>query len=214
MQQNKKLLNRLGLLLIFATLIFGIFLMARSLANPQEENNLEKVTDEGFLPSENGKAVLVEFSDFQCPACGIYYPLVKKLKTDLGDKLTVVYKHFPLSQIHKNADLAARTAEAAKIQGKFWEMHDMIFEKQNEWSGSNQALSLFSSYAVSLGLDKDKFLQDIDSNEVRNKISDDYQQGVRLGVKGTPTFFLNGKKITNPGNYDDFKSTIEQSIEQ
>ena len=211
MNPNKKLLSRLAFLAIVGVTILGVFLMAQSLSKSQE-NKSGIVAEDGFIPSEPGKAILVEFSDFQCPACGLYYPLVKQLKADLEDKLVVVYKNFPLKQIHKNAELAARASEAALVQGKFWEMHNVLFEKQNEWSNSDQVLSLFTTYAVSIGLDKEKFLIDIDLSAIYDKINTDYQQGVRLGVAGTPTFFLNGKKITNPQDYDQFKSIIEQAI--
>ena len=210
---NKKILSRLFFLSMFAITILGVFWMGQNLSKSQEDKS-GIVVEDGFISAEAGKVVLVEFSDFQCPACGLYYPLVKQLKADLGDKLIVVYKHFPLKSLHKNAEFAARASEAALVQGKFWEMHNILFEKQSEWSGSDQALSLFTDYANSLGLDKEKFLADIDLNATYDKIITDYQQGVRLGVTGTPTFFLNGKKLTNPGNYDSFKLLIEQSIKQ
>ena len=187
--------------------------MGNSLSKSQGSTIISTIAKD-FLPTEEGKAVLVEFSDFQCPACAIYYPLVKQLKAEFGDKLGVVYRHFPLRNIHKNADLAARASEAALNQDKFWEMHDMIFENQKEWSTSNNALSLFTNYAVSLGLDREKFLADIDSNFVYDKVNSNYQEGLSLKVGGTPTFFLNGKKIINPRSYNEFKLLIQNTLEQ
>jgi len=189
----------------FGLLIFVIYWTSQSLSKLQDS------TSGGLIPKES-VATLVEYSDFQCPACGLYYPFVKQLKEEMGDKLAVVYKHFPLRTIHKNADLAARASEAARLQGRFWEMHNMIFEKQKEWSDSDQVLSLMTAYAVSLRIDQDRFLADINSNTARDRIDNDYQEGMRLGVRGTPTFFLNGKKIINPRSYDEFKSIVEQSI--
>lgn len=211
-QQNRQLLSRLIFLTLFGLTVFGIFWMGQSLSDSGQSAPVVKATD-GFVPLEKGRAVLVEYSDFQCPACGMYYPLVKQLKEELGDKLQVVYKHFPLQQVHKNANLAARASEAALNQNKFWEMHDILFERQKEWSDSSQALSLFTAYALELGLNKEIFLDDIDKNSVYDKVNADYQEGVRLGVGGTPTFFLNGEKINNPRNYNEFRKLIEQSFQ-
>jgi protein-disulfide isomerase len=161
---------------------------------------------------ENAKVVLVEYSDFQCPACGSYYPLVKALHNEYDDSLVVIYRHFPLRQIHANAEPAARAAEAAGKQGKFWEMHDMIFEHQRDWSDSRDAFGIFSSYAFSLGLDTARFTNDFNSLEGQEKIQRDYEGGFRAGVAGTPTFFLNGTKIQNPRSYDEFKDIISELL--
>jgi protein-disulfide isomerase len=212
-QQNRQLLSRFIFLSVFALTVFSIFWLGHNLSNSDQSASIINVVD-SFIPSEKGVALLVEYSDFQCPACGMYYPLVKQLKGEFGDKLQVVYKHFPLQKIHKNANLAARASEAGLNQNKFWEMHNILFEKQKEWSDSSQALSLFMAYALELGLDNEKFADDIDRSATYDKINAEYQEGVRLGVAGTPTFFLNGKKITNPRSYDEFKKLIEQTIQQ
>ncbi|MBI2064731.1 MAG: thioredoxin domain-containing protein [Candidatus Yanofskybacteria bacterium] len=209
--KNKQLLSRILFLGLFALIIVGIFWMGRSLPTAQDGVSVE-ATAADFLPTGNGKAVLVEFSDFQCPACRAYYPLVAELRKEFSANLTVVYKNFPLKNIHKNAELASRAGEAAKLQGKFNEIEEILFAKQDEWANSGQALSLFRSYAEDLGLDMERFALDIDSSSVKDKVNADYQEGISLGVSGTPTFFLNGKKITNPRSYDEFKSIIEQSI--
>jgi protein-disulfide isomerase len=212
-QKNRQLLSRLIFLSIFSLAVFGIFLIGQYSSTTEQSASMTNTLD-GFIPTEKGQAILVEYSDFQCPACGMYYPLVKQLKAEFGDKLKVVYKHFPLQQIHKNANLAARASEAALNQNKFWEMHNILFEKQKEWSESGQALSLFTAYAMELGLEKERFLDDIDRSSLYDKVNSDYQEGIRLKVSGTPTFFLNGEKITNPRGYDEFKKLIEQTIRQ
>lgn len=158
------------------------------------------------------KAVLVEYSDFQCPACASYEPLVKTMLATFPNDLTFVYRHFPLITIHRNADYAAGAAEAAGIQGKFWEMHDLLFEKQSEWDNKENALSIFAEYAVSLGLDKEKFESDTISIQTRQKINDAYRSGTQSGVKGTPTFFLNGKMIQSPRSEEEFKQIIQNAI--
>jgi protein-disulfide isomerase len=211
--QSKQLLSRIIFLSIFGLAVLIIFWMGQKLSNSDQSASIGKIVED-FVPTEKGKVVLVEYSDFQCPACGMYYPLIKQLKAEFGDRLQVAYKHFPLQKIHKNANLAARVSEAALNQNKFWEMHNVLFEKQKEWSDSGQALSLFTAYALELGLEKEKFLDDIDKNSTYDKVNADYQEGVSFGVAGTPTFFLNGKKIINPRGYDEFKKLIEQSIQQ
>lgn len=164
--------------------------------------------------AENPKAELVEYSDFQCPACASYEPLVQELRREFKDELRFAYRHFPLTQIHQNAVLTAKAAEAAGRQGKFWEMHDLIFEKQAEWSTSAAMRTLATAYAKELGLDIARFEADIDLKEIEEKIEDDYAGGLRLKVNATPTFFLNGVKMKNPGSYADFKKQVEEAIER
>ena len=205
------ILPRIIFLGLFSLAALGIFWMSQSLSNLEQPSLIAK---DGFIPAVAGEVVLVEYSDFQCPACGAYYPFVKQLKSEFSDKLTVVYKHFPLKSIHKNADLAARAAEASLIQDKFWEVHNKLFETQKDWSSSSEALSFFTDYAVALGLDKEAFLRNIESSAVKDKVITDYREGISVGVRGTPTFFLNGKKINNPTSYDGFKSIIEEAIKQ
>ncbi|MDP2696359.1 MAG: thioredoxin domain-containing protein [bacterium] len=155
---------------------------------------------------------LIEYSDFQCPACGTYYSLVQQLNEEFGDRIQFVYRHFPLRQIHANAELAARAAEAAGRQGKFWEMHDLIFENQRSWSDQSSAEDVFVSYAETLELNIKQFRSDIDDGEIKGKVSDDYSSGIRSGVDSTPTFFLNGVKIQNPRAYEEFRNVIEQAL--
>lgn len=159
-------------------------------------------------PLTDSGVTLIEYSDFQCPACGAYYPLVKQIIKDFPN-LTVVYRHFPLAQ-HGNARIAAQAAEAAGKQGKFWEMHDLLFDNQRFWSEEKNAESIFKTYAQKLALDMDKFKADFDSGEVKNKIEADVQSGTAQ-INGTPTFFLNNQKIENPQSYEQFKKIIQQA---
>ncbi len=161
-------------------------------------------------PLKDAKVVLTEYGDFQCPACGIYYPLVKKIGADFKN-ITIVFRNFPLSQ-HKNAWAAAQAAGAAGLQGKFWEMHDLLYENQETWAelSAGDAQNTFTTYAQKLGLNMDKFKTDFDSAEVKTKIQADYQSGVSE-IDGTPTFFLNNQKIQNPQGYDEFRNIIQQA---
>ena len=159
------------------------------------------------------KVILIEYSDFQCPACAVYAPIVKQIAEDFQDKAVFAYRHFPLSQ-HKNAKLAALVSEAAGQQEKFWEMHDKIFENQKEWAenSSQKAEEIFIKLAEELKLDIDKFKNDLKSKELKEKIDNDLNSGIKVNVNSTPTFFLNAEKI-QPGSYEEFKQVILSQID-
>lgn len=159
-------------------------------------------------PLQDTKVTLIEYSDFQCPACAAYYPMVTRLSQEFKN-LSIIYRHFPLPQ-HANAKPAAQAAEAAGKQGKFWEMHNMLFDNQKNWAESNTGAQIFEGYAQLLGLDMEKFKADYNSGEAKTKIEADYQSGANE-IDGTPTFFLNNQKIQNPLNYDEFRSIIQQA---
>ncbi len=159
----------------------------------------------------DSKVVIMGYSDFQCPACRAYEPLVNQLYKEYGDRVLFVYRHFPLINIHPNADAAARAAEAAGRQGKFWEMHDMLFENQSSWSKLVNAESVFAGYAQKLGLALEDYESVMASDEVRQMVADDYARGLKAGVNSTPTFFLNGTKI-RPSSYDEFRLLLEAAL--
>ena len=197
--------------------IFGIVKLASKSQTTGSDNlaiSISAINDsENIKGDKEALATLIEYSDFQCPACGSYYPIVKKVTEDLGAKVRFAYRHFPLPQ-HKNAKLAATVAEAAGKQDKFWEMHDLIFQNQSDWSEEKNVAVLFAKYAQDIGLDLARFQTDIASDEIKTKIENDYKSGVKAGVNSTPSFFLNGKKMDNPRNYDEFKNSIEQALGQ
>lgn len=157
--------------------------------------------------------VIMEYSDFECPACRAYYPMLRELMTEFGDRVAFVYRHFPLTSIHQNAEFASRAAESAGAQGKFWEMHDLLFEKQNEWARVNNIMPLFESYATLLGLDIEKFVLDFNSDEVKGFVRAQRVHSVRAGLQGTPTFFINGEKINNPSSIEEFRAVILNALE-
>ena len=156
---------------------------------------------------------LVEYSDFQCPACGLYYPVLKQLRKEYATSTRFVYRNFPLPQ-HQNAKLAAYVAGAAGLQGKFFPMHDMIFEHQADWSDLDnaKASAVFALYAKTLGLDLAKFTKDLQSGDVQQKVDQDRQSGEDFGVNSTPTFYLNGKKLANPAGYPAFKTLLDAEL--
>lgn len=191
----------------------GVYLAARagSIRPVAEAGTLaDSVTASDWVRGTlDAPSLLVEYSDLQCPACGNYYPLLKRLESEVGDQVAVVYRHFPLTGLHKNALAAARAAEAAGKQGKFWEMHDLLFERQQEWSGDQDpAAGRFLSYAAELGLNRDEFKKYQIASDVKKAVADDIDGGNRSRVNSTPTFFLNGKKISSPRTYDELKSLV------
>ncbi len=164
------------------------------------------------IGSASAPVTLIEYSDFQCPACGMYYPLVERLLNEASTSVRLVYRHFPLPQ-HFNAPLAAYASESADRQGKFWEMYRLLFTNQKDWSDLSNidAHVVFEKYAKSLNLDVSKFKADIDSDDVKARVMRDAQEGTTLGINSTPTFFVNGKSIVNPQDYESFKKLIEAS---
>jgi protein-disulfide isomerase len=144
----------------------------------------------------NAPVTLEEFGDFECPPCGQLHPELQKIETDYGDKLRFVFRQFPLTQIHKHAYDAARAAEAAGLQGKFWEMHDTLYEKQLEWSLAPDPRAKFAEYAKTLGLDVDRFSSDMVGEIASARVALDMRRGKSLGVRGTPTLFVTGRQLT------------------
>ena len=134
---------------------------------------------------------LVEYGDYQCPHCGRAYPIVKALQKEFGDRLKFVFRNFPLRNIHPDAEMAAVAAEAADLQGMYWQMHDIIFENQDALSQE-----VFPEFAAALDLDVQQFQNDLKKEELKIKVENDFESGVRSGVNATPTFFINGEKYT------------------
>lgn len=197
-----------GLVLVIVLLFaYYFYAMSRRGDVGTVENIVIKETDH-IRGAQDAKLTLVEFGDYQCPACGVYEPLVRQVMKDNKTVLKVVFKHFPLTQIHQNALLAAKATEAAGLQGKFWEMHEMLYDKQEEWSKGLNAHDIIVGYAVTLGLNKNKFMTDLNNKALEDKIFAELKEGLNLGVQGTPTFFLNGKKIENPRSLEDFNKLI------
>jgi protein-disulfide isomerase len=210
----RHLLVWLVVLVFIGSGIFGMIELAS-----QQQQNLESAvkvdaisTEDWVKGNRDAKIVLIEYSDFQCPACGFYFSILKKLSEEFGENIAIVYRHFPLFSIHPNAKAAAYAAEAAGKQGKFWEMHDLIFTNQDEWINKKNVDEIFIKYAQSLNLNIDQFKKDFSSKEIKQKIENSYKNALKLGLDSTPTFFLNGKKIPNPRNYEDFKNLIIENI--
>lgn len=157
--------------------------------------------------------VLTEYSDYQCPACAYYNPIVEELKKEFGDQLKVEYRFFPLNG-HQYGALSARVAQAAKNQDKFMEMHNKLFENQQRWSSHGNPQDIFVNYAREIGLDVEQFKKDMNAADTQRTVMEDKEQGQAAGVNATPTFFINGDKIEqNPRNIEEFKQLVKVYIE-
>lgn len=161
----------------------------------------------------NAPVTLIEYSDFQCPACENVYFTVTKLLKEASSSIRFVYRHFPLYPLpHKNALNASIASEAAGAQGKFWEMYDELFTNHTDWTELDDPTPIFVGYAKKIGLDTAKFTADLKNDALKNKILADLQGGQDIGINATPSFFVNGKFITNPQKYAEFKAIIDEAV--
>jgi len=150
---------------------------------------------------------LLEYGDYQCPFCGQAYPIIKNIQKKLGDNLKFVFRNFPLTEIHPHALNAAVASEAAALQNKFWEMHDHLFEHQDQLNDSS-----LISYAKQLKLDVEQFESDFEKPELIQKVDTDFESGVRSGVNGTPSFFINGEKYEGDWEEEPFLEYLESLL--
>jgi protein-disulfide isomerase len=156
---------------------------------------------------ETAPVTLVEYGDYECPYCGKAYPIVKEIQRRLGDRLRFVFRNFPLTQSHPHAEHAAEAAEAAAGQEKFWEMHDYLFEHQRALDDTHLV-----QYAVALNLDKEIFMREMTEHVHANRVHEDFLSGVRSGVNGTPTFFINGVRHDDSYELETLLAAIEAAM--
>ena len=160
-----------------------------------------------------GSVLLEEFGDYQCPPCGSLHPLIKTLKSEYGDRLKLAFYQFPLIAVHKNALTAAHAAIAAKQQGKFWEMHNMLYENQAAWSELPDLRPVVTNFAIQLGLDVNRFVKDLDSPDIAAMVEADMQRGANFRVTSTPTLFINGQPVPNEKiSLDYFRTEINERL--
>lgn len=156
---------------------------------------------------------LVEFGDYQCPSCGFYYPMVEELLKRYPDKVKLEFHHYPLIQVHQHALAAAMAVEAAGDQGKYWEMHDKIYQHQKEWSAAADPETQFLAYANEIGLNANQFIQSVKSPDVERRILEDIKRGSEARVEGTPSFYINGRALNPlPAGVDEFAAVIDSSV--
>lgn len=164
--------------------------------------------------AEEPTITITEYSDYQCPACAYFHPIVKKLKDNFGDQIQVNLKFFPLNN-HQYAALAARAAQSAKNQGKFHEMHNLLYENQKHWSSSVNPTPIFEGYAEKLDLDMEEFQNDLNAAETQKAVMQEKAEGREAGVSSTPSFFIDGQQLENlPRTYSQFEEIIQQHLDQ
>jgi protein-disulfide isomerase len=166
--------------------------------------------DDITLGPADAQVSVIEYSDFQCPFCAEYAKMLATLREKYGDRVQFVYRFFPLAN-HEYATIAAKAAYAAHLQGKFWEMHDLLYGRQDEWSESSDPRPFFDSYAESLGLDIDQFHADADAQTTLDVINAQAQEGKRAGVKHTPWFVIDGSVVL-PRSVEEFEDLIEAGL--
>ncbi len=217
--QKKSFLPFIIIGVVLAILVVGATLMFRSSDNTGDVSATKPLTTApnpglpGAQPMHvKGEAsaalTIEEFGDYQCPPCGNLHPVLQKIEDDYGSRVRVIFRNFPLT-MHRNAFTAARAAEAAMAQDKYWPMHDIIYENQKEWSESPEPHPIFQDYARRLDLDVERFKTDMEKSETAARIVADQRRGISLGVQGTPTLLLNGRELTAEKTLDPVKLRAE-----
>ncbi len=238
--KNLKNKNFLTLLIIIMTFALGMLTMrvitleekvkqASTMENLQAQETAEAAPppqfveiDEGQLPiqgDKNASVTIVEFSDFECPFCKAFfddaYPEIKEKYIDTG-KVKFSYRHFPLSSIHPNAQIAAEASECANEQDKFWEYHDILFNNQSSWASLTGDLlnSTLADYAGQAGMDTTKFSSCLASGKYADQVAEDLSAGSAAGVDGTPAFFINGQRMVGAQPFSEFERVIEEELQK
>lgn len=203
--------------------VVGIFLAGRQPQTPLPSNPSSsdakktdlKLTDKDWSTGKStAQVTLVEYGDYQCPACGAYHEVIKNVMSKMPDSVRLVFRHFPLVSIHDKAWTAAKYAEAAGKQGKFWDMHDALYESQGEWE--RKSVAEFEQYietlATKAGVDVKKLKADVQLPEIEAKVKSDYDSANALNLNGTPTFFVNDVLIALPGSEERFEQILKDTL--
>lgn len=214
--------------IVFIVIVVGLMtalVISSRIANPPidvsnvKENTILAATEasgtiaDHVYGNKEAKVILVEYGDFQCPACGTAHPNLKRLTEQYKGQIAFVFRNFPLTTLHPNARVGSAAAEAAGLQDKYWEMNNYLYENQSDWTplkGNSVVAAKFESYAKILGLDVSKFTTDVSSSLINQKISFDQAVGKKLGINSTPTFYLNGVKLESSVVSDLQQGTGEQ----
>lgn len=215
--------SRMPLIIILAVLIIaaggGYWMYQNGLSGNQRQPQTSSTdatsatspSNDSAMPEQRSAIVIEEFGDYQCPPCGNLHPLITGIKKDYGNRIRFVFHHFPLTNIHANANPAAQAAVAAGYQNKFWEMHNLLYDNQKAWSDVPDLTPVVTSFARTIGLDVDRFLSDMKSPRTASTIASDVEQAMRRGVDSTPTLFINGEKIP----YENYGSeSLRQEIDR
>lgn len=210
----KKIGVWLGIISVTILAVWGLVVLVSSSpsnSNPQSVEIPKVNKNDITIGNPKAKVTLVEYADFECPACAAFYPIVKQVLTTYDDKILYVYRNFPLPQ-HQFAKPAAYAAYAAYKQGKFLEMKDELYVNQDDWSKASDPTKLFKEYAQKIGLNMDRFNSDFNSGETKKFIDSQENQAITIGINSTPTFFINEKQVQNLSGFDEFKKLIDNAL--
>ncbi len=202
--------NRFLLVLAACVILFVgvIFFTKKENGSNGSSSNSSGQTSNHVIGGGSTGVVLVEYGDFECPACYQFYPVIEQVKAKYKDEITFQFKHFPLVDIHQNALVAARASEAAAMQDKFWEMYSALYTNQQSWTQTTDPTPQFESFAKQLGMDVEKFKTDLKSQATNDIVQADVAEAKEKGLNSTPTFFLDGEKLT------DARDTVEYFSEK
>ena len=211
LRMDKRFWAIIGVIIV---LFAGILMINNKSKDKDTSSNSSVKATEHIRGKADSKVKLVEYGDFQCPYCGQFYPIVEQVVAKYQDKISYQFRNLPLNQIHQNAYAAARAAEAADEQGKFWDMYNLLYQNQKDWSELTSANATFNGYAQQLGLNVTQFKKDFASSKVNDRINADKEAFNKTGEQmSTPTFFLNGKKI-EATSADAFGKLIDAELKK
>jgi protein-disulfide isomerase len=199
-----------GVIVIVVLIFAGIFAFSGHKTADSPGKSPSSMPTQHMEGKGSSGVTVVEYGDYQCPFCGNAYAPIKQAVTDLNDQIYFQFRNYPLTNLHPNAFSAARAAEAASMQNKFWEMHDALYETQDQWSKMSDASPYFDQLAQQIGLDTTKFKADYMSSKVNDLINADVAAGTKLNIQGTPAFFINGKQTDLP--YSKGADAVEKVI--
>lgn len=207
----------IGIIVILLATFWGLIALVNSTsssANPIAQAKHPASVSKNDITlgiASKAKVTLIEYADFQCPACKAYAESVKKLNKDFKDDLFIAYRFIPLD-IHKNALTSAQAAYAAYKQNKFWEMDELLYQNQDSWADLDNPQKAFTEYAKKINLDIDQFIKDYNTDETLKFINSQKDEGISINITYAPSFFVNGKLIENPQNYEAFKQIIQNAL--
>jgi protein-disulfide isomerase len=211
---TKRIFTWLGFIVIIALIIIGLVVAGKKRPAATSEVAIPlptPVTSADYIRGNpNAPVTIVEYGDFECPACQAYYPVVEQVFDAASSTVRMAFREFPLPQ-HADALPAARAALAAGLQGKFWGMFALLYQNGNDWDNLSDPTSVFDGYAQKLGLNMTQFTTDMNSTTTAQKINDSVTVGTAAGIDATPTFFINGYRIENPESYDEFITVIQNA---
>jgi len=216
-QKLKKILTWGGFIIIIGLIIFGLIAANKKAQGITDSNapvtlNNPVTSSDWSIGSSTAPVTLVEYGDYECPSCGAFHPVLQQLLAAEGpSRVYFIFRNFPLPQ-HANAMISAEAAGAAGLQGQYWAMHDMLYTNQNDWVNVPDPTSIFEGYASKIGINTTQFLKDLTSPDVYNRVVSDLKQAQQNNLDYTPTFFINGVRITNPQSYAAFKQLIDDTI--